>query len=198
MREAIEAGEALRGELTAQVQASAARAEELLADIAGLREAIEAGEALRGELTAQVQASAARAEELLADIAGLRSEAAEMRTAAEADAAQRWELEEHIAELRRGVLTQIRERRATTAELEHVRAELSGCREEFSRARDELAAAREELARLRPEVELWHSVRASRSYRITRAYVRAYSLPVVGRGLRLLRRPVGKLWRTIR
>jgi SAM-dependent methyltransferase len=191
LREAIEAGEALRGELTGEVQASAARVEELLAEIAGLRETVEVGEASRSELTGQVQVSAARAQELLAEVVGLRSHEAKMRAAAKADAVQQRELEEQIAELRRTVLTQIRERRATTAELEHVRAELS-C------ARDELATAREELSRLQPEAELWRSVRVSRSYRITRAYVRVYSLPVLGLGLRLLRRPVGKLWRRIR
>jgi SAM-dependent methyltransferase len=224
-------------ELRARIALQASQHE---AEAAGLRAAIEAGEALHGELIDRVQASAARIDELLAEIAGMRSDAAEMRTAAEAHTAHRRELEEYIAELRRSVLIQIRERRATNAGLEHVRAELSGCREEYSRAldelatvrdelatvrdelatvrdelatgrdefatrrdelatvRDELSEARMELAQLRPEVELWHSVRASRSYRITRVYIRAYSLPVVGLGLRLLRWPVGRLWRTIR
>lgn len=107
-----------------------------------------------------------------------------MRAAAALDAARRLELEEQLAELRRSVVTQIRQNRATTAELAYQRSEA--------------AAAREELARLRPEVELWRSVQASRSYRIARAYIRANSLPVVGPALRLLRQPVGTLWRALR
>ena len=148
--------------------------ESLLADLRA-RIALQASRLVEAE---------AKLEEHEAEIARLRREAAETQAAADMNAAWRQELEEHVAELRRNLIVQVRANRMTAAAAAH--------------EREQAAAAREELARLRPEVERWRNVQLSRSYRITRAYVRVYSLPVAGRLLRLLRRPAGKVWRTIR
>jgi SAM-dependent methyltransferase len=61
----------------------------------------------------------------------------------------------------------------------------------------ELERTKSELKRLSEELEQWRAVQKSRTYRITQAYYRTYSLPMIGPVLERFRRVAGAILRKI-
>ena len=128
----------------------------------------------REELVNQCEELTAQRNELNAAKSQLDSRCDDLRIA-------NAELQRQVADIRRRMLVQARIMRER---LEHADAEL--------------ARVKSDALGMRAELNHWVAFRQSRSYRLTRIYVRSYSMPVAGAVLRHLRRVAGLASRSVR